>query len=49
MPARVIVATLALLLELAGSSAAQASPLGYAIDLTDRADDLFKSPPGSAA
>ncbi len=42
MPARIAPATLALLLYLAGSAAAQRSPIGYAIDVTDRADDRFK-------
>jgi predicted metalloprotease with PDZ domain len=42
MPARIARAALALLLYLAGSAAAQRSPLGYAIDVTDRADDTFK-------
>jgi predicted metalloprotease with PDZ domain len=42
MPARITRAALALLLVLSGSAAAQWSPIGYAIDLTDRADDRFK-------
>jgi predicted metalloprotease with PDZ domain len=42
MPAPIARAALALLLSFAGSAAAQQSPIGYAIDLTDRADDLFK-------
>ena len=42
MPARTVPAALVLLLALAGSAAAQRSPIGYAIDLTDRADDQFK-------
>ena len=42
MPARIALASLALLFCLTGSAAAQRSPLGYAIDLTDRADDTFK-------
>jgi predicted metalloprotease with PDZ domain len=42
MPARIARAALALLLGLGGSAAAQRSPLGYAIDVTDRADDQFR-------
>jgi predicted metalloprotease with PDZ domain len=42
MPARVALAALTLLLCLTGSSGAQESPLGYAIDVTDRADDTFR-------
>ncbi|HWB43124.1 MAG TPA: hypothetical protein VG500_17805 [Gemmatimonadales bacterium] len=42
MPARLGFTTLALLLGLAGGAAAQRSPIGYAIDLNDRADDRFK-------
>jgi predicted metalloprotease with PDZ domain len=42
MPARIAPAVLALLLSLSGSGAAQRSPIGYAIDVTDRADDQFK-------
>ncbi len=42
MPARLALAMLALLLALTGSAAAQRSPLGYAIDLNDRAGDRFK-------
>ncbi len=42
MPARLGIATLILLLGLAEAPAAQHSPLGYAIDLNDRADDRFK-------
>ena len=42
MPARIAPAALALLLSLAGNAAAQRSPIGYAIDVTDRADDRFK-------
>jgi predicted metalloprotease with PDZ domain len=41
MPARIVLAALALLLSFAGSAAAQRSPIGYAIDVTDRADDRF--------
>jgi predicted metalloprotease with PDZ domain len=42
MPARFAPAVLALVLGLTGRVAAQGSPLGYAIDVTDRADDQFK-------
>lgn len=42
MPARNVYAALALVLGLTGTAAAQQSPIGYAIDLTDRADDRFK-------
>jgi len=42
MPARIARASLTLLLSLAGGAAAQRSPIGYAIDVTDRADDRFK-------
>lgn len=42
MPARIARAALALCLCLSGSAAAQRSPIGYAIDLTDRADDQFR-------
>jgi predicted metalloprotease with PDZ domain len=42
MPARLGFTTLALLFGLAGGAAAQRSPIGYAIDLNDRADDRFK-------
>jgi len=42
MPARIARAALALLLSFAGNAAAQRSPIGYAIDVTDRADDRFK-------
>jgi predicted metalloprotease with PDZ domain len=42
MPARMARVSLALLLSLTGSVAAQRSPIGYAIDVTDRADDQFK-------
>lgn len=42
MSARLTLVTLALLLWPAGGAAAQRSPLGYAIDLNDRADDAFK-------
>jgi predicted metalloprotease with PDZ domain len=42
MPARIVRAALALLLSFAPSAAAEQSPIGYAIDLTDRADDRFK-------
>ncbi|HEX2217770.1 MAG TPA: hypothetical protein VHG35_03140 [Gemmatimonadales bacterium] len=42
MPARLWFATLILLLGLAEAPVAQHSPLGYAIDLNDRADDRFK-------
>ena len=41
MPVRAAVITLTLLLS-AAAAAAQHSPLGYAIDLRDRADDQFK-------
>ncbi len=42
MPARIAQASLALLLFLTGSVPAQQSPLGYAIDVTDRAGDRFE-------
>jgi predicted metalloprotease with PDZ domain len=42
MRARIALVSLTLLLCLTVSSVAQRSPLGYAIDLTDRADDRFK-------
>jgi len=42
MKARCTLGTLALLLTLPAVAAAQQSPLGYAIDLNDRADDSFK-------
>ena len=42
MPAPITRAVLALLLSLSGGAAAQRSPIGYAIDVTDRADDQFK-------
>ena len=42
MPAPIARSVLALLLILPGSAAAQRSPIGYAIDVTDRADDQFK-------
>ena len=42
MPAPIAPAALSLLLFLAGSAAAQRSPIGYAIDVTDRADDRFE-------
>ena len=42
MPARLTVTTLALLIALTGRVKAQHSPLGYAIDLNDRAGDTFK-------
>ncbi|HUQ14614.1 MAG TPA: hypothetical protein VM094_01065 [Gemmatimonadales bacterium] len=42
MPAPIAPAALALLLSLAGSAAAQRSPIGYAIGVTDRADDRFE-------
>jgi predicted metalloprotease with PDZ domain len=42
MPHRSTLIALTLLAGLAGSGGAQQSPLGYAIDLNDRADDTFK-------
>jgi predicted metalloprotease with PDZ domain len=42
MPARSLGAALALLLSPMGGVAAQQSPIGYAIDVTDRAADQFK-------
>ena len=42
MPARVTAATVAFLLALSAPASGQQSPLGYAIDLNDRADDSFK-------
>ena len=42
MQARLALAILTLVLTLTGTPAAQQSPLGYAIDLNDRADDRFK-------
>jgi predicted metalloprotease with PDZ domain len=42
MQAPVAAGALALLLGLTGAPAAQQAPLGYAIDLNDRADDRFK-------
>ena len=42
MPVPHVVLVLGLLLSLARNGAAQRSPIGYAIDLTDRADDLFR-------
>jgi len=42
MPARLTVTTFALLLALTAPADAQRSPLGYAIDLNDRAGDSFK-------
>jgi predicted metalloprotease with PDZ domain len=42
MAARLTLTTLALLTALAGSAAAQQSPLGYAINLNQRADDSFE-------
>ncbi len=42
MPARIVPAALVLLLGLTGSAAAQQSPIGYAIDVTDRVDDQFR-------
>ena len=42
MPARMLSAVFALLLTLTGPVVAQHSPLGYAIDVTDRPRDLFQ-------
>src|SRR5688572_3922585 len=42
MPARMLSALVALLIGLTGRAAAQHSPLGYAIDVTDRSRDLFR-------
>jgi len=42
MPARSVHVILILLFGLTASAPAQRSPIGYAIDLTDRADDRFK-------
>ena len=42
MPARTALAALALLFRTTESPAAQESPLGYAIDVTDRAGDTFR-------
>ncbi len=41
MPARFASAVLALILGMAARTAAQGSPIGYAIDVTDRAEDQF--------
>ena len=42
MPARTAYLALAPLLILTGTAAAQGSPIGYSIDVTNRADDQFK-------
>lgn len=42
MPARVTSATVALLIALSARASGQQSAVGYAIDLSDRADDSFK-------
>src|SRR5687767_133250 len=42
MPARLLSAVLALLIGFTGRVVAQRSPLGYAIDVTDRSRDLFR-------
>ena len=42
MPARMLSLALALLLGLTGRAVAQRSPIGYAIDVTDRSRDLFQ-------
>jgi predicted metalloprotease with PDZ domain len=42
MPARMLSVALALLIGLTGPAVAQRSPIGYAIDVTDRSRDLFQ-------